>query len=108
MHRRGSHGDVLERAVAQLVQVEEPLDVHGAHLGGELVGDGREIVGEEMGRDGDGEGLEAVVGGKSVGIDWAVRRLNEDEVIEGRVRGGEVLEWDAVLDERIGCGLDRV
>ena len=48
------------------------------------------------------------MGGEGVGIDWTVRSMREDQLVERRVRRGDVSERDSILDEYICSGLDRV
>ncbi len=90
--------DALERGEPVLVQADQAVEVHGAHLGRERVCDLRGVVQEQVSGDDDRGVLEAVPAGHGVRVDGGVQRVQEEQVVEWLAGEGVQARVDAVLD----------
>ncbi len=100
---RGSQHDLLQRLQPCLVEVEQAAKVQRAHLDSEFVRELRGVVREQMPGHGDGSVFELVVCRDSVHLNWAVRRVQEEEFVEWMLRPAQGAEGDAILDEGVEC-----
>ena len=104
--RRRLEDDVSEVVEARLVEEDEPLEVHRAHLDGDVVGEAGEVEGEQVPGHDDRDVLQAVLSRKSVRLDRPIGCVRGEELKYRLARGRVSVDGDAVLAQRGQRGLD--